>query len=211
MSEMPPAHERDGRFARGDARKERILRAAIRQFGRKGYDCARVADIAREAGVTDAGVLHHFGSKRDLFLAATTYREEVVWSVLASRPVSVRALFDGAIEIVRRSADDPDLLAFRAMLVGAYRAEGNPVAGRDGTTLSAALEWLTPVVRESIDDGEIDESVDPEQLILELLALTEGIRNHWAALPDRIDYVHVATQAINSLYERARSRREPSS
>jgi len=211
MSGAETSHERDGRFARGDARKERILRASIREFGRKGYDGTRVADIAREAGVTDAGVLHHFGSKQELFLAATAYREEVVWGVLDGEPVSVRALFDGMIAMVRHSAADPDLLAFRAMLVGAYRAEGNPVAGRDSTTLSAALDWLTPIVRKGIAEGEIDESVDPEQLVLEALALTEGIRTHWAALPGRIDYVHVASQAINSLYERARSRREHSS
>lgn len=211
MTDTGTPPERDGRLARGDARRERILRAAIRQFGRKGYECTRVADVAREAGVTDAGVLHHFGSKRELFLAATAYHEEVVLIAFNTRPASVRALFDGVIDMVRHSAADPDLLVFRAMLVGAYRAEGSPVAGHDGRTLAATLDWFAPLVRNRIDAGEIDESVDPEQLILELLGLTEGIRNHWAALPERIDYVHAATTAIDSLYERARSHHETSS
>lgn len=211
MTDAGAPPERDGRLARGDARRERILRAAIHQFGRKGYECTRVADVAGEAGVTDAGVLHHFGSKRELFLAATAYHEEVALSAFNTRPASVRALFDGVIDMVRQTAADPDSLVFRAMLVGAYRAEGSPVAGHDGRTLAAALDWFAPLVRKSIDAGEIDEAVDPEQLILELLGLTEGIRNHWAALPERVDYVHVATEAINSLYERARTRQNVSS
>ncbi|BBH70174.1 TetR family transcriptional regulator [Actinoplanes sp. OR16] len=193
------------RLSRGDARRTRILTAATREFGRKGYENARIADIARAAGVTDAGVLHHFATKRDLFLAVVELREEVYQSIKLPAE-SVRALFDEFIAVVRLAAQEPDLLRFRVMLTGASRIEGHPVQGRARRNLEAALETLAPFVQNRIAAGEIAEGTDPQQLVLELLALNEGIRDQWSTLPDRIDYAAVFTIAVNGLYERVRAR-----
>lgn len=195
----------DKRVARGDARRNRILAAATREFGNRGYESTRIADIARSAGVTDAGVLHHFSTKQDLFMAVVERREEAYQTV--SLPgESVRSLFDQFIEAVRRAAEEPELLRFRVMLTGASRIKGHPVEGRAQRTLESALDTLIPMVRGRIAAGEIAEGTDPEQLILELFALNEGIRDQWSTLPDRIDYVAVFTAAANSLYERVRAR-----
>jgi AcrR family transcriptional regulator len=195
----------DHRLARGDARRTRILTAATDEFGRKGYENARVADIARSAGVTDAGVLHHFATKYDLFMAVVERREEVYQTIKLPTD-SVRALFDEFIAVVRLAAQDPGLLRFRVMLTGASRIEGHPVEGRARRNLEAALDTLVPFVRRRIAAGEIAEGTDPQQLVLELLALNEGIRDQWSTLPDRVDYATVFTTAANSLYERVRAR-----
>jgi AcrR family transcriptional regulator len=50
--------------------RERILAAAIRAFSEVGYAGATTAGIAREAGVTQPLVHHHFGSKDGLWQAA---------------------------------------------------------------------------------------------------------------------------------------------
>ena len=49
-------------------KRVRILDAALRTFGAKGYTNASLADIAEQVDMTHAGVLHHFGSKRALLL-----------------------------------------------------------------------------------------------------------------------------------------------
>ncbi|BEL04260.1 TetR/AcrR family transcriptional regulator [Actinoplanes sichuanensis] len=205
MESSERAPDGDHRLARGDARRARILTAATAEFGRKGYDGARVSDIARSAGVTDAGVLHHFGTKYDLFMAVVERREEVYQTIKLTTE-SVRALFDEFIAVVRLAAREPDLLRFRVMLTGASRIAGHPVEGRAGRNLEAALDTLVPFVQERIAAGEIAEGTDPQQLVLELLALNDGIRDQWSALPDRIDYVAVFTAAADGLYERVRAR-----
>ena len=48
---------------------EQIFSAAQRVMGQLGPAQWTLADIAREAGITAAAVLHRFGSKRDLLLA----------------------------------------------------------------------------------------------------------------------------------------------
>ena len=51
-----------------DERRDQILRAAARLFGRRPYSDVSISDIAAEAG-TARGLLHHyFGSKRELYL-----------------------------------------------------------------------------------------------------------------------------------------------
>lgn len=50
--------------------RERILSAAIRAFSEVGYAGATTAGIARDAGVTQPLVHHHFGSKDGLWRAA---------------------------------------------------------------------------------------------------------------------------------------------
>lgn len=51
------------------AKRERILRAAIRIFSRKGFFNARVSEIARAAGVADGTIYLYFRSKDDLLIA----------------------------------------------------------------------------------------------------------------------------------------------
>jgi AcrR family transcriptional regulator len=58
----PPPAEQAGR--------ERILAVAIRSFSTVGYEGTTTAGVAREAGVTQPLVHHHFGSKEGLWEAA---------------------------------------------------------------------------------------------------------------------------------------------
>ncbi len=65
---MPASKRRRGRPRAGqsDAR-ERILTAAMDEFGELGYDGATMRGIAARAGVDAALVHHYFGTKADLF------------------------------------------------------------------------------------------------------------------------------------------------
>lgn len=65
---MPAPKRRRGRPRAGqsDAR-ERILTAAMDEFGELGYDGATMRGIAARAGVDAALVHHYFGTKADLF------------------------------------------------------------------------------------------------------------------------------------------------
>ena len=50
------------------ARSRAILATASRLFAEKGYSQATTAEIAREAGVAEGTLYHHFGSKDGIFL-----------------------------------------------------------------------------------------------------------------------------------------------
>ncbi len=54
---------------RADARPDEILNAALDVFVDKGFDAARMDDIARQAGISKAGVYLYFDSKEALLRA----------------------------------------------------------------------------------------------------------------------------------------------
>lgn len=56
--------------------RERLLRAAVRQFASRGYHATSVRDVVRAAGVTAPSLYHHFGNKEGLFLAILRASQE---------------------------------------------------------------------------------------------------------------------------------------
>jgi AcrR family transcriptional regulator len=62
---------RTGRRPGPSSTRDEILRAARRRFADDGYDRATFRRIAADAGVDPALVVQFFGSKQDLFAAAT--------------------------------------------------------------------------------------------------------------------------------------------
>ena len=62
-----PTPKRRGRPRGGSDARDRILAAAIDEFGDVGYDGATMRGIAARAGVDAALLYHYFGAKADLF------------------------------------------------------------------------------------------------------------------------------------------------
>lgn len=56
---------------------DQIADTAIRLFARHGYRGTTIARIAREVGLTDAGVLHHYPTKADLLWAVVDMFEDL--------------------------------------------------------------------------------------------------------------------------------------
>jgi len=53
----------------GAAKRDRILRAAVRIFSQKGYFNSRISEIARLAGVADGTIYLYFKNKDDLLIS----------------------------------------------------------------------------------------------------------------------------------------------
>ena len=57
------------RWARTDATQQRILDAATEVFRSRGFSAATMADIVERSGASIGSIYHHFGGKKELFLA----------------------------------------------------------------------------------------------------------------------------------------------
>lgn len=58
----------ESRTARTEAKRERIVECAMRQFAELGYQGAKVEEIAGELRIAKGSIFQHFGSKSGLFL-----------------------------------------------------------------------------------------------------------------------------------------------
>ena len=119
---------RTGRRPGDSGTREAIRRAAAARFAQEGFQAATVRAIAADAGVDPALVLHYFGSKQALFVAAMEFPidpAEVVPRLLAP---GVDGLGQRVIRMILGVMDElgPD-----NPLLGLLRsATGHPPAAR---------------------------------------------------------------------------------
>lgn len=120
---MARRYEMSGRSAAMQRTREAILDAAVDLFTARWFDEVTVADVARQAQVSQQTVVNHFGSKIDLYL--TGLAERYVPSVLAVRdhavPGDVGSIVatvvedyeqtgDGTIRLLAVAARNPELV-----------------------------------------------------------------------------------------------------
>lgn len=130
MSEKQTSAARDGKATRA-----MILAMAQAQFGAHGFDRTTIRSIASAAGVDPALVMYYFGSKAELFSAAS--RLNVTFPELSDVPSErlVDVLLPVFVDVWR--SDGPFLSLLRAAATNRNAAE---------TLLSVLVEQVTPAL-----------------------------------------------------------------
>lgn len=65
---MAGSSDQGSRTDRSEEKRRRIVEVAMRHFAERGYQGARVEDVARELGIAKGSIFQYFGSKAGLFL-----------------------------------------------------------------------------------------------------------------------------------------------
>jgi AcrR family transcriptional regulator len=81
MSKTPNAPRRDSSPA--DMTRAALVRAALKLFGRKGYDGTSTREIAAEAKANIGSIAYHFGGKEGLRTAAADYIVDTIQTIAA--------------------------------------------------------------------------------------------------------------------------------
>lgn len=146
----------------GERTRERILRAALEEFGAKGYSGARTAGIAARAGVNQQLIAYYFGGKQGLL---DELRRR--WAATEATLVPPDAMFaDSVSAYFDATLDRPDwarLVIWRA-LGDAPAGEGDPAerAVAQRAKLLPAIERI----RRRQRDGEIASDIEAEFVLL---------------------------------------------
>ena len=95
--EAAPVPAKPGRAEKSVARREAILAAALEEFAARGFEGARLDDVARRAGVAKGTIYLHFRDKESLFqeLIRSTLTPIVAMIEAAGKTdMPLRAVFD---------------------------------------------------------------------------------------------------------------------
>lgn len=177
-------------IVRADAR-ERIERAALRVFARRGYATATVRDVAREAGVAQGLLYNYFAGKQQLLVAiARRGLADVAASFAAAEvdapPVErLERLVRAAFAIVREHLDFWQLLYGVRQQPEALASLADEIrAWNDGivATLDAHLAAV----------GRADPALDARLLF----AAIDGVAQHFALDPERYPLDRVADRVV---------------
>jgi AcrR family transcriptional regulator len=156
-----------GRRARkqpAEVRREEILAAATRVFARTPYAAAGTAEIAREAGIAEPTIYRHFGSKRELYLAALRVCKESICrsfaSIAATTAHALEALTAMGRWYEQNIITDPDQVRMRG------RAMSESIDAEVRATLQQGyqeiLDIITGVVRRGQEQGVFTRDITAE-------------------------------------------------
>ena len=172
-----------GPYARGVAKREEILGVALDLFARKGYDRTSVREVARMTGLSQAGLLHYFSSKEELFTEVLRHRDVRNEEAYAAGPVNA----DGLISIVRRNSEEPGLVRLYATMSAEATAADNPAHTFFDTRYRDLRAALAADIRSRQDAGEIAKDIDSESVASLLIAAADGLQVQWLLAPERAD------------------------
>ena len=157
-------------MAKGDQMKEKILRAALKLFRKKGYLGTSMLDIAAEVGLTKGGIYHYIAKKEDLL---RELHDEMVDAVFERHARMVDPERDPGRKLenwIRSHASIMhDYLAQITVFFTEMEHLDKANLKRTIQRRDAFHKALTDIIAEGIRAGQFKESIDPNVAALLIL------------------------------------------
>ncbi|MFV2118059.1 TetR family transcriptional regulator [Streptomyces sp. Act-28] len=188
-----------GQYTAGRARRTQILEAALLRFGRDGYRKTSLARIARDAEITDAGLLHHFRDKQQLLLAVVEYwheRMDARWERVSD---SVRDAFRCHLEDTAETLDMPGMVELAVVLTAEATAPDHPAHGHFTGWQEKGVAELADRLRAGRRGGELLPDLDHEGIARECVAVDAGLQQQWLAAGRSFDLIAVMRAHLDRL------------
>ena len=185
--DVSPTPSRHGskRESKGAARKRRIVEVATRMLARNGGRGTTLAEIAAEAGVSQAGLVYHFGTKDELLHAVLDHRDEFEDAQLwKAGPDPGLEIFDIIADIVRSWDAQPDVVGLLAVLLAENVGDDGALRPRLRANYQATVERIAATLGAAQQRDEMRADVDPRLKAIEILAFVSGLELAWLVTPD---------------------------
>ncbi len=169
----------------------------MRVVSERGYDGTRVAEIAREAGVTTGAIYNHFDSKADLLTAAIGEQGPGTFTDLIDSEPTL-----SAIEVFRRLGlhlpERSHLLSGPIMEIIVATRRDVDVAKALTVSVSESERQRHDLIERGQADGQVDDSIDAAALtrfttivgfgamVADALGLDPIGREEWADVIERM-------------------------
>ena len=156
------------RHPRMEAKRERIVNAAMQHFAEQGYHAARIEDLSAQLGVAKGSIFQYFGSKGGLFLEA--YKKAVrSFPTYLDSPSQIRER--GFFEILRywllrtERLVREDWIPYRVSLLGNYGVDLSLKREINRFLLAEDPYGSAAFVRLGIARGEVRSDIDATLIV----------------------------------------------
>ncbi len=151
-----------------EKRRKQIVKCAVRVFARSNYRKARVADIAAEAGISEAMIYKHFPSKKSIFI-------EILHNMsgrMISRLREEENKEENALEAIRNMAktfynlivNHPDEVKVQFQAIS--EVDDKEIADRLHQDHEDYMRFIRSVIERGIQQGTVRKDLDVDRLVL---------------------------------------------
>lgn len=184
------------RFRHADESRSRILHAAVAEFAVSGYRGASVGAIARRAGISQSGLLHHFPSK-ELLLAAvidvrTSAHEQEYLAATAEDPDL--GFMTGMVRLIRRGALELELTRLFVVVTAEATSPDHPAHEWAMRRNEGTMRLVVAALREAQERELLKADFDVDVVATNLLAAMDGLQLRYLLMSEdfRIDKAFAA-------------------
>lgn len=179
---------------KGERTRARILDAASELFARSGFNAVSLRQIAARAGITHAGLLHHFPGKDALLLEVLGRRDrqDAAWlfpELLepAGNPAPARDRLLGLLDVIDRNSRTPGLVALYTKVAAEAAAPGHPAHDYFVARYRLLRRELAAVLGTVFREAEPPVTAEPAAVAQQLIALMDGMQTQWTLEPEAVE------------------------
>jgi AcrR family transcriptional regulator len=176
------------RQARGDARRQQILDAAVELFADKGFRGTGVAALADKVGMTAPGLFYYFGTKERLLREVMAERSRAEVTDLPSlQELRMEMLYD----VARHNVETAVLTRLYVVLAAESLDPDDPLHDFFVERYDAGRTIVQEILLAEQQRGRLrrGDHVDAEQLACEVIAVLMGLEIQWLMDPKRVDLI----------------------
>lgn len=191
-----------GPYAKTPARRAEIVRAARDSFAERGYAKASLRDIAERAGITHAGLLHHFRNKDELLAAVLAERDSAEWQQGLAQVTDLVQLGPYLADLMRHHQKAPELMRLWIELAAAASRPEHPAHAYFVERYERSRAQFSQGFEDPATRSRLRADLSPESAAVLFQAVLNGLQLQWVLDPD-LDIVGPVNDFVRLLLDPA--------
>lgn len=164
-----------GPYAKGQERRDEILRAAVEVISRDGYRGASLGQIGRSIGIDSAHIIYYFSSREVLLQEVLRIWDEGN----AVQPASGADIFAWMVEAARRNTATPGLVQLYTAFAAEAADPAHPSHDFFRTRFTTLQGYIADEIRKRQSEGRVAPALDADHAAMMLIAQSDGLQVRW--------------------------------
>lgn len=174
-----------------EVRRVQILDEAIQLIGQRGYYGFGIRELAQRCNLTDAGLLHYFGSKDKLLIALLEDRDRRTAEVVTAAAGIVRNGMTPRMTLeqvyhffhatVVHNTTQPELLRLFSVVQAESLNDGHPAHDYIRTREATILDAFADIIGAHVEQ--------PRSTALQIVCMMKGLAQEWLRADQGFDLV----------------------
>lgn len=153
--------------------------AAIEVFSESGFRDGTMRDVASRAGITQAGIRHHFPTKADVLQALLRWRERESLDKGGRTRVDGIEAVHAWIDAVAENVEQPILMELEFVLAGEAISPEHPAHPHFARAYEKSERILHRAFALMQERGQLRDGLEPDVAARAVLGVTLGIQSLW--------------------------------
>jgi AcrR family transcriptional regulator len=174
-----------GSYQATEATRNAILVSAFNVFSKSGFRGGSLKQVADLVGLSEAGVLHHFKSKRALLIAVLEYRDVgTEFNLLPTEMLNGEDFIARRIALVDYNVVNKGIVELYCILSAEATAPDHPAHEYFKNRYAYVRDLNTRQFEILKNEGKLRDGLEPDELSKILIAITDGLQVQWLLDPN---------------------------